>query len=409
MKCNLCETNIEESCFDIGNTPISNDLLLKEDLSLPELTYPLVLYICPKCFLAQTAQYKKGFEVFSDNYVYFSSYSSYWLKHARKYVKNIIKRLNLNKSSFVLEVASNDGYLLTNFLDYDITCLGIEPTKSTAMEAIKKGVPTIIDFFNLELVDRIIKDNKKADLVVANNVLAHVPDINDFISSLKKILEVEGTITIEFPHLLNLVELNQFDTIYHEHFYYFSILNLSNALNKYNLSIYDIEELETHGGSIRAFITHANNKTDQNNKKNVNTVLKREISYGMNSLEYYKKIVAKSFDVKLKALEYLINKKMEGKKIIAFGAAAKGNTFLNYCGIKRDLIDVVIDETPHKIGKYLPQSKIPIVQFSAIEELKPNIIIILPWNHKSEILEKLSFTKQWDCEIVVFIPKLEVL
>ena len=410
MKCKFCNTTVEKPTFDIGNTAISNDLIPKDRLNSLEKTYPLIFYVCPLCLLAQTEQYKEGYEIFGDDYVYFSSYSSHWLRHAKQYVEDITIRLNLDKSSFVMEVASNDGYLLKNFVEKNIKCLGVEPTRSTAQEAIKKDIPTIIDFFNLELADRLEKEGNQADLIIANNVLAHVPDINDFVASLKKVLKKDGTITIEFPHLLSLIEKNEFDTIYHEHFFYFSVLTLVKIFSKYNLSIYDLDELETHGGSIRVYIAHTNSNIHKNSdKKNLNRILNKELTYGLDSLEYYRKLQHNAFDIKLDSLQYLIKNKLGGKRIIAFGAVAKGNTFLNYCGVKSDIIEAVIDETPNKIGKYLPQSKIPILSFSSIKDLKPDIIVILPWNHKDEIINKLEFTKEWGCEIVVFIPKFEKL
>jgi len=299
---------------------------------------------------------------------------------------------------------------LTNFVEKNIKCLGVEPTRSTAQEAIQKDVPTIVDFFNLELADRLEKEGSQADLVIANNVLAHVPDIKNFVASLKKVLKKDGTITIEFPHLLSLIEKNEFDTIYHEHFFYFSVLTLVKIFSKYNLSIYDLDELETHGGSIRVYVAYTDSNTDNNSdKKNLNRILNKELSYGLDSLGYYEKLQHNAFDIKLNSLQYLIQNKLDGKRIIAFGAVAKGNTFLNYCGVKSDIIEAVIDETPYKIGKYLPQSKIPILSFSSIKDLKPDVIVILPWNHKDEILNKLEFTKEWGCEIVIFIPKFEKL
>ncbi|MBT5398910.1 class I SAM-dependent methyltransferase [bacterium] len=410
MRCKFCNTKIKEPCFDLGSTAVSNDLIIQEKLNHSEKIYPLVFYVCPKCFLAQTEQYQKGYEIFSDDYVYFSSCSSYWLEHSKRYVENVIDKLGLDDQSFVLEIASNDGYLLTNFVEKNIRCLGIEPTRSTALEAMKKGIPTIVDFFNLELADILIKDGHKADLIIANNVLAHVPNINDFIASFKKVLKRNGTITIEAPHLLNLIEENQFDTIYHEHFFYFSVFNLINIFKEHDLSIYDIEELKTHGGSIRLYVTHTNSSIDANSdKRSVHEVLNRELNCGIDSLEYYNNLKTNAFKTKIIALQYLLEKKSNGKKIIAFGAAAKGNTFLNYCGIKKDIIDVVVDETPYKIGRYMPQSKIPIVPFEEIKKLRPDIIVLLPWNHKDEIVEKLVFTREWGCEIVVFIPKLKVL
>ncbi len=410
MECKFCLCEIKKPCFDLGNTAISNDLLTNKTLHLMEKTYPLILYICPKCFLAQTEQFQKGFEIFDEDYVYFSSCSQEWLKHASKYVDIIINRLALTKKSFVIEVASNDGYLLQNFVKQDIKCLGIEPTKSTALVAMRKGIPTLVEFFDLDLAERLVSEESKADLIIANNVLAHVPEINNFIASFKKVLNSEGTITIEFPHLLNLVEKNEFDTIYHEHFFYFSILSFKKIFNKHALSIYDVDELDTHGGSLRIYVTHKDNDLDRSgNKKNVNKILQKELDYGMDSVECYSKIQDKAFNIKLNSLQYLTKNKLKHKKIAAFGAAAKGNTFLNYCGIGKDVIDFVVDETPYKIGKYMPQSKIPILGFDAIDRERPDIIIILPWNHKDEIIKKLSFTKAWGCEVVIFIPDFKIL
>ncbi len=410
MNCKFCNSTLGTPVFDFGNTAISNDLIIENRLYSLEKIYPLVLYVCPECLLVQIEQYKEGYEIFNKDYVYFSSYSSYWLKHARQYVDNIVNKLNLGSSSLVVEIASNDGYLLTNFVERNIPCFGIEPSANTAIEAIQKGVPTLVEFFNIELCNKLIEDEKMADLIIANNVIAHVPDINDFVFSLTKILKKNGTITIEFPHVLNLVEQNEFDTIYHEHFFYFSILSLTNILGKYNMSIYNLDELETHGGSIRLYVTHSGNNVDKNsNKENVLKLIKKELTFGLDSIEYYEKLQYSAFNIKLNSLQYLIKKKLEGNKIIAFGAAAKGNTFMNYCGIKSDLIEAIIDETPNKIGKYMPQSKIPILSFTSIRDLQPDIIVILPWNHKDEIIGKLEFTQEWNCEIVVFIPQLEKL
>jgi len=407
MNCQFCNTKINEKVFDLGNTAVSNSLIKKDDFHKKETLYPLILYTCPKCFLVQIEEQARSENIFDDEYVYFSSLSSYWLKHAKDYSEEIISRLKLNKKSFVVEVASNDGYLLRNFVSKGIDCLGIEPTKSTAREAISKGVPTLIEFFNFSLARKFSKEDKKADLIVANNVLAHVPKINDFISGFNELLKPEGTITIEFPHVLRMFEKNEFDTIYHEHFFYFSIYTLKDILLKHQLSIYDIDQLDTHGGSLRVYATHVNNKLDSNSDKaSFNRILNEEISAGLNSLEYYRSIQINAFNIKLCFLDYIVRQKSKNKTIVAFGAAAKGNTFLNYCGVKGDFIDFVVDETPNKIGKYLPQSKIPILPFKKISEVKPDIIIILPWNHKEEILTKLEFTKSWNAEIVTFIPDL---
>lgn len=410
MKCKFCNTKIENITFDLGNTAPSNSLISSKDLFKSENTYPLVLYTCPDCFLVQIEEQVGGSDIFNEDYVYFSSASSYWLAHAEKYCIEITRRLNLNKDSFVVEVASNDGYLLKNFIDSDIRCLGIEPTRSTANEAMLKGIPTLVEFFNTSLAEQLSRDGEQADLIIANNVLAHVPNINDFVSSFGKLLKPEGTVTIEFPHLLELVNRNEFDTIYHEHFFYFSLHTLKIIFNKHNLSIYDVEELETHGGSLRIYIAHKGSYIDNNSANdNVKRILSKELEHNINTLDSYASIKNNAFQIKLKALNYLIGQKINDKKIIAFGAAAKGNTFLNYSGIKNDIIDFVVDETPYKIGKYMPQSKIPIYSFDKIATERPDIIIILPWNHKEEIIEKLKFTKEWGAKIVTFIPVLEVL
>jgi hypothetical protein len=409
MECKFCNENVGTPIFDLGDTAISNNLIGINDLEMETKIYPLVLYVCPKCFLVQISDQIDTVEIFNDEYVYFSSTSVYWLKHAKKYCNQIIKKLNLKRDSFVVEVASNDGYLLKNFVDKKINCLGVEPTGSTAKEAILKGVPTLVDFFNVSKSHDIVQKNKKADLIIANNVLAHVPDINDFVPALKILLNLEGTITIEFPHLLCLVENKEFDTIYHEHFFYFSLYTLVNIFKKHNLCIYDLEALETHGGSLRIYATHQGNDLSKvAGKLNVDKLLAKELGYKINTLEYYKKIKKDAIKIKFNSLSYLIKQKENDKKIIAFGAAAKGNTFLNYCGIKNDIIDFIVDETQFKIGKYMPQSKIPIYDFKKIIETKPDIIIILAWNHKEEILKKLLFTKKWNCNLVIFIPELKI-
>ena len=410
MKCKFCNTKIEDITFNLGNTAISNNLILPKDLFIVENTYPLVLYTCPSCFLVQIDEQLDGADIFNENYVYFSSASKYWLDHAKKYCLEITAQLNLNEDSFVVEIASNDGYLLQNFVENKIRCLGIEPTKSTAHNAMLKGIPTLVDFFNKNTAKNLADKAELADLIIANNVLAHVPDINDFVASFKILLKPEGTITIEFPHLLKLVKYNEFDTIYHEHFFYFSLFTLCHIFKKHNLSIYDVEELETHGGSLRVYVAHEESFLNKNaNKDNVKSILKEEYRNNINTLNCYESIKENAFKIKLIAMKYLVDQKSSGKSIAAFGAAAKGNTFLNYIGIKNDIIDFVVDETPYKIGKYTPQSKIPIVSFDRIELEKPEIIIILPWNHKKEIVEKLQFTKDWGAELVTFIPELEIL
>ena len=408
MKCKFCNTAISDATFDLGNTAISNALIEEENLNSVEETFPLILYTCSKCFLVQIEEQVANNRIFTEEYVYFSSLSKFWLEHAKKFCEDIKNYLSLDSKSFVIEIASNDGYLLRNFVEVGINCLGIEPTKSTADTALSNGVPTLIEFFNLDLAKQLKQKNISADLIILNNVLAHVPEINDFVGALKVVLKKEGTITVEFPHLLELIKNNQFDTIYHEHFFYFSLKTLQQIFIRHRLSIYNVEQLDTHGGSLRIYATHEGNSLDiSSHKKSVEKIIKVEINHGINTINFYSQLGNNALRLKLNALKYLVAKKNLNKSIVAFGAAAKGNTFLNYCGIKKDIIDFVVDETPYKIGKYLPQSKIPILPFEMLKKVKPDVIVILPWNHKEEILAKLEFTKSWNAEIVTFIPELK--
>lgn len=408
MRCKFCNTAISDATFDLGNTAISNALIEEANLNSVEETFPLILYTCSKCFLVQIEEQVPNNRIFTEEYVYFSSLSKFWLEHAKKFCEDIKNYLSLDSKSFVIEIASNDGYLLRNFVEVGINCLGIEPTKSTADTALSNGVPTLIEFFNLDLAKQLKQKNISADLIILNNVLAHVPEINDFVGALKVVLKKEGTITVEFPHLLELIKNNQFDTIYHEHYFYFSLKTLQNIFIRHKLSIYNVEQLDTHGGSLRIYATHEGNSLDiSSHKKSVEKIIKVEINHGINTINFYSQLGNNAYRLKLNALKYLVAKKILNKSIVAFGAAAKGNTFLNYCGIKKDIIDFVVDETPYKIGKYLPQSKIPILPFEMLKKVKPDVIVILPWNHKEEILAKLEFTKSWNAEIVTFIPELK--
>ena len=408
MRCKFCNTAISDATFDLGNTAISNALIEEANLNSVEETFPLILYTCSKCFLVQIEEQVANNRIFTEEYVYFSSLSKFWLEHAKKFCEDIKNYLSLDSKSFVIEIASNDGYLLRNFVEVGINCLGIEPTKSTADTALSNGVPTLIEFFNLDLAKQLKQKNISADLIILNNVLAHVPEINDFVGALKVVLKKEGTITVEFPHLLELIKNNQFDTIYHEHFFYFSLKTLQQIFIRHRLSIYNVEQLDTHGGSLRIYATHEGNSLDiSSHKKSVEKIIKVEINHGINKINFYSQLANNAYRLKLNALKYLVAKKILNKSIVAFGAASKGNTFLNYCGIKKDIIDFVVDETPYKIGKYLPQSKIPILPFEMLKKVKPDVIVILPWNHKEEILAKLEFTKSWNAEIVTFIPELK--
>lgn len=403
MKCRFCKTELNQVFLDLGHTPVSNDFLSFEQLNEPEIFYPLKTYVCEKCFLVQVDEYKYAKDIFNNKYAYFSSFSKTWLAHCEKYVRMITEKLSLNKNSYVVEIASNDGYLLQYFKENQIPCLGIEPTANTAAVAIKKGIDVIQDFFGVNLAQKLVK---KADLIIGNNVLAHVPDIHDFIEGLRLLLKPQGTITLEFPHLMQLVELNQFDTIYHEHFSYFSFSTVKKIFDFHKLDVFDVEQLSTHGGSLRVYLKLKEDKS-RSISKSVFHLEQEEANKNMLSVNFYSSFQAKIDFLKRLILSFLLEKKNENKKVIAYGAAAKGNTLLNYCGIKKDLLPYVIDASPHKQNKFLPGSRIPVVNEEKINELKPDYVIILPWNLTNEIMKQLSYIKKWDGKFVSFIPKVE--
>jgi SAM-dependent methyltransferase len=395
MKCRHCGKELQHEFIDLYNSPPSNSYLTKEQLNEPEILYPLKLYVCENCFLVQIDEYKSSAEIFNSEYAYFSSYSSSWLEHAKKYVNMITEKLKLSNNSFVIEIASNDGYLLQYFKGKNIPCLGIEPTASTAKAAREKGIDVLEKFFNADMAQTL----KKADLIIGNNVLAHVPDINNFVAGLKIALSSNGTITMEFPHLLNLIRLAQFDTIYHEHFSYLSLITVQKIFNSQGLKIFDVEELPTHGGSLRIYATHSENEFLAI-ETSVNNIIEKEKSAKLDTLLGYCDFEEKAQKVKWNFLDFLVKAKKEGKKVAAYGAAAKGNTFLNYCGIKSDIIAFVVDASPHKQGKYLPLSHIPIVSETMIKTEKPDYIVILPWNLCDEIMEQLSYVREWGARFV---------
>ncbi|MEK6928704.1 MAG: class I SAM-dependent methyltransferase [Nanoarchaeota archaeon] len=407
MGCRFCNNELKNVFLDLGNSPPANSFLKKDELEEPEAYYPLKAYFCDKCFLVQVKEYKKSNEIFSDKYAYFSSYSKYWLEHSKKYAENASKRFGIDKSKKVIEIASNDGYLLQYFKKNEVPVLGIEPSANTAKIAREKGIESIIEFFGSELADNLVKNNIMADLLIGNNVLAHVPDINDFVTGLEKILKKNGVITMEFPHLMNLIEKNQFDTIYHEHFSYFSFYTAKSIFEARDLEIFDAEELETHGGSLRIYAKHAKDKTKKI-MPSVDALLQKESDAGMYDARYYKNFKRKAEKIKYDLLDFLIDLKRKGEKIMGYGAAAKGNTLLNYCSIKKDLIPCVIDVIPFKQGKYLPGSHIPIMAEENLKKIKPNYILILPWNHKKEIFERLEYMKEFGTKFVTTIPYLEV-
>lgn len=409
MECRFCKAALENVFIDLINSPASNSFLTAEQLNEPETYYPLKVYTCNNCFLVQVDEYKKSDAIFDSNYVYFSSYSTSWLKHASDYADKMTERFGYNANSQVIEIASNDGYLLQYFLQKGIKVMGIEPTANTAEVAIGKGIKTIVEFFGVELADRLRNHwDVKADLLLGNNVLAHVPDIIDFVGGMKIILADEGVITMEFPHLMQLVDNNQFDTIYHEHFSYLSFYTAKQIFESQGLEMFDVEEIPTHGGSLRIYAKH---KEDSSKaiSENVFNLIKKETDKGLNGLPYYDNFQQKALKVKLDLLEFLINQKKAGKKVAGYGAAAKGNTLLNYCGIKNDLIDFVVDANPHKQDKFLPASHIPVMNEEFLKAAKPDFVIILPWNLKEEITQQLSYIGDWGGKFVIPIPSLQIL
>lgn len=407
MKCRFCSCENLNLFIDLGMSPPSNSFLNLEQLNNPEIYLPLKLWICSECFLVQIDEYKNAREIFNNDYAYFSSFSTTWLKHSKDYVDMISNKLKLNDKCLAIEIASNDGYLLQYFNEKNIPCLGIEPTANTAKVAKEKGINTLTEYFTELTATNIAEKFGNADLILGNNVFAHVPNINDFVKGLKILLKDSGTITLEFPHLLKLVDNNQYDTIYHEHFWYFSAYSLQKVFTKHNLTIYDIEELTTHGGSLRLFIKHSDNNSLPISK-NVQNIIDAEIHSGVNKLDYYKAFEKRVRKNKLDLLEFLIRQKRNGKKIAAYGAAAKGNTLLNYCGIKNDLIDFVIDASPIKQNKLLPGSHIPVVAEEKLSLEKPDYVLIFPWNIKDEISAQINYIKNWGAKFVVAIPNLEI-
>ncbi len=404
MNCRNCNAPLENKILDLGFAPPSNAYLTEEDLRKPEKTYPLRLYVCNECFMVQTEDYSDREELFSNDYAYFSSVSSYWLAHAKSYCDMISPRLGLDNNKLVVEVASNDGYLLKNFVQKGIPCIGIEPTASTAEAAESLGVPVIRDFFGESFARDFIETHQKADLIICNNVYAHVPDINDFTAGLKTALNAGGTINIEFPHLLNLVQLNQFDTVYHEHYSYLCLHIVRKIFEKFGLKVYDVEKLQTHGGSLRIYGCHADDSKTTHQR--VTDLLSEEQEAGLTDLSFYSQLQQRASGVKFDLLSFLLEKKKQGKKVVAYGAAAKANTLFNFAGVKSDLIPFICDAAKSKQGKYLPGSHIPILPVDALSEEKPDYIIIIPWNIKQEIMDQLDFTKSWGAKFVTLIPGL---
>ena len=407
MKCRHCGKIVEHTFLDLGFSPMSNAYLTEDTLTRPEKHYPLKIKVCNHCWLVQTEDYAKVDEIFSADYAYFSSTSTSWMAHAKHYTQTIITKLGLTQNSHVIEVASNDGYLLKNFIEVGIPCLGIEPTASTAAVAKKLGIPVLQEFFGEALGKRLVTEGKQADLIAANNVYAHVPDINDFTRGLKAALKPDGTITLEFPHLMQLLKYTQFDTVYHEHFSYLSLHTVSRIFKTYGLRLWDAEQLSTHGGSLRLFACHADD-TRQTTPL-VEALHAKEIKYGLQRLDTYKSFQDQANRLKDDFLDFLIKKKRAGKKVAAYGAAAKGNTLLNYAGVKPDLLPFVCDASLAKQGKFMPGSHIPILPPSALGEYSPDFVVVLPWNIAEEVTNKIGILVSNNTKFVTAVPRLKII
>jgi SAM-dependent methyltransferase len=392
MKCRHCKSFLYKKILDLGTTSPSNAYLKNKDIRRKENLYPLRLYVCENCFLVQIHDFVRSEDLFTAEYAYFSSSSKTFLKYTTEFVKKIINDFKLDKNSFVIEIASNDGYLLKNFLAKKIPCLGIEPTKSTFLASKKLKINAINDFFSSKLADNLSIGNKKADIVIANNVYAHIPDINDFTIGIKKILKKNGVVTLEFHHVLNLIKYNLFDIVYHEHFSYLSLGVVNKIFRKFNLKVFDVKKIIVHGGSLRVYGCHADDP--RNIKKSVTKILKEEIDYGLNNINTYNYLQKNAEKVKNELVRFLKKQKSDNKKVIAYGAAAKGNTLLNFCNIKSDLIEFVCDISHSKKNKYLPKSHIPIKSPLILNKINFDFILILPWNLKKEIIQQLSSIKK---------------
>lgn len=393
--------------LDLGFAPPSNNYLSLQDLQTSESYYPLKLFVCDNCWLVQTEDYNQSTDLFRHDYAYFSSVSDTWVNHAKTYSDMIIKYLGLGKESFVIEVASNDGYLLKNFVAEGIPCQGIEPTSSTASACEQLGIPVIREFFGQTLSKKLAEQGQLADLIVGNNVYAHVPDINDFTSGLKILLKVSGTITLEFPHLLSLIKNTQFDTVYHEHFSYLSLYTVNRIFTEAGLRIWNVETLTTHGGSLRIYGCHA--EDERNTTRSVENVLEEESRAGLRDLEIYRTFQTRSDRLKNDLVAFLIEQKRAGNSVAAYGAAAKGNTLLNYAGIKPDLLAYVCDAAPSKQGKFLPGSHIPIHPPTVLKERRPNIVLILPWNIAHEVVDQHGYIREWGGKFAVAVPFMTII
>jgi 2-polyprenyl-3-methyl-5-hydroxy-6-metoxy-1,4-benzoquinol methylase len=405
--CRNCGARLNHTFVDLGMSPLANSYLKAAQLNQMEPFYPLHVRVCASCFLVQLEPVAKPEEIFSD-YAYFSSYSDSWLEHAKSYTEAVVRRFGLSKQNWVVEIASNDGYLLQYFVEKGVPVLGIEPARNVAEEAVRRGIPTEVRFFGGGTARDLTAGGKHADLIIGNNVLAHVPDLNDFVFGLKILLAPQGVITLEFPHLMRLMEENQFDTIYHEHLSYFSLIAARYLFDRHRLRIFDVEELPTHGGSLRIYACHQENVKAPAGDR-IADLLSRELKAGFETVEHYLYFSERVKKTKRKLLEFLIAAKGEGKSIVGYGAPAKGNTLLNYCGIRTDLLDYTVDRSPHKQEHFLPGTRIPIYPPEKINETQPEYVMILPWNLKEEVMGQMRYIRDWGGKFVVPIPEVKIL
>jgi len=406
-ECRFCGTQIKHSFVDLGMSPLCQTHILPAELNKYEAFYPLHAFVCTECWLVQLDEFVSPGEIFSD-YDYFSSFSTSWVEHAKKYSEKMTEELELNESSLVVEIASNDGYLLQHFVNTNIPVLGVEPAANVADAAIEKGIRTTVQFFGESTAKRLKSEFGSADLLLGNNVLAHVPDINDFVKGMKVLLSEKGTITMEFPHLLNLIQLNQFDTIYHEHFSYLSFFTVQKIFAHHGITLFDVEEIPTHGGSLRIYGKHDTDGS-RDVSENVKDLIDKEISFGINDLNIYKKFEEQVKETKRKLLSFLIEAKNANKKVVGYGAPGKGNTLLNYCAIRQDFLDYTVDLSTQKQGKFTPGCRLPILDPAVIKETKPDYILVLPWNLIDEISRQHSYISEWGGKFVVPIPEVKII
>ncbi|MED5802309.1 class I SAM-dependent methyltransferase [Gordonia sp. Z-3] len=404
--CRSCWTELTETFCDLGLSPMANSYIAPENLDRPETFYPLHAYVCTECLLVQLGEFETPEEIFSD-YAYFSSYSSSWLEHARSYVEEVTRRFDIDSSTRVVEIASNDGYLLQYFARNDVPVLGIEPAANVAEVARANGIDTCVEFFGTKLAEKLVDEGRQADHLIGNNVLAHVPDLNDFVAGMKLLLAPDGRITMEFPHLLALIAHNEFDTIYHEHFSYFSLHSVTRVFARHGLRLFDVDEVSTHGGSLRIYVCH--DESDRYTpSERLHTLARKESAYGLDRLDGYRDFAPAVERTKRELLSFLISARERNERVMAYGAPAKGNTLLNYCGVGRDLIDCTVDRNPHKQGRHLPGTRLPIKDPAYIATAKPDYVLILPWNLRDEIVEDLAFIREWGGQFVTPVPHLEV-